>query len=126
MTSTSIERRSALLRELLAVTRPLEPILRELSAFPFDSDDELVTLTSADAVGVLERFVQGGLGAAEIEMWAEGIHMRDDVGLAVGADLILSEMLFNLSSPEISGEITTSVARQWIGLLDGRVRWSDD
>lgn len=126
VTVRSTDRRVELLRELLTATPPLDGVLRELSTFPFDSDEDLVTMTAADAIAVLKRFLDGGLRAVEIKEWAEGIHIRDDVGLAADAEPLLSEMLFSLSSPEICREITKSVARQWIGLLNGQVRWADD
>jgi hypothetical protein len=121
-----ISQRVAVLRELLAAAQPLDDVLRELSSFPYDSDEDLVTMTAADAVSVLKRFLAGELGAAEIEAWAEGIHTREDVGFAVDSEAVLTEMLLCLSSPELFEPITTTVARQWMALLEGRVTWSSE
>ena len=74
------------LRNLICLLEPVADAIHDLREFPWDSDDELVTLTSADLVRVLDLYLEGKLKSTEVEGWAEAIEGRDDVAYEHRAD----------------------------------------
>ena len=109
---TASERRQALL-DLLRLRRPLAEAVEALKRFPWDSDVELVTLSRLEALELLRMFAEGILTADDCAAWANAVEGRDDVGLEEGAEDALKEFLFEISTPEIAGELTMDGAEKW-------------
>ena len=111
------EDRMTALQELLELHRPVAEAIRELSRFRFDSDEEIVTLAPAHVVGLLEGYLAGGLMEEDVEVWAEALAGRDDVGFLEGFEDQLKQVLFELSTPEINEPIGPEMARRWTARL---------
>lgn len=110
--------RANLLRELLNLERPLELIALGLKELPWDWDGpELVTLTAAHGLAVLERFLNGDLSADEVEEWANLIECREDVGFEPSRNAQLLELIHELANPLITAPLTDDMARTWIARL---------
>jgi hypothetical protein len=106
-----VERRTDVLRRLVTLAAPVESARAELAGFGWDSDDELVPLTRADALRVLRRYADGTLSADAVAGWAEVIEARDDVGREPGFEQPLNDFLFELANPELAGPLTPE---RWI------------
>jgi N-acetylglucosamine-6-phosphate deacetylase len=59
--------RTATLTALVKVTMPTQEAVSRLAEFSWDSESELVLLTSENFCHVLSLFKQGSLSAAEVE-----------------------------------------------------------
>jgi hypothetical protein len=66
--------RDALLRRLLDAEQPLAAIIDAVILLPWDSDHDLVTLTSAQISHARET-----LSPSALEQWANAIECREDI-----------------------------------------------
>lgn len=112
-----MEDRLTCLRRLVQFTAPVEETIRDLSAFPWDSDEELVTLTTSHVADVLRRFLRNDLTAKQVEEWAEALEVRDDVHFDEQPNEQVLEAVHFLANPYLVGELTRSWAEEWIGRL---------
>jgi hypothetical protein len=80
----------------------------------FDWDGPTVAeMTIADMVSVLDRYLGGEVTSQQLEGWAEALTGRSDIGLQPGAEELLKQLLFEISTPEINFEITASQVSVW-------------
>lgn len=114
---TTQARRLAALRDLVELRVPIHDAMAALGRFAWDSDEELVDLTSMDAVRLLNGYLDGRLSADDCREWAEGLEVRDDVGREPGREEELNEFLFEIATPEVAGALTPQRAQQWIARL---------
>lgn len=113
---TAADRHEAL-NDLLLLRCEVGDAIAAVNRFPWDSEVELVSLTRADAARVLDAFRSGTLTAGECAAWANAVEGRDDVGLESGAEDVLREFLFELSTPEVTRALTQATARDWLQRL---------
>jgi hypothetical protein len=104
--------RRQLLHALVAYELPIEPVLADLRAFGWDSEEELVSLTRADIIHILERYLAGQLTAEQVTDWADLVEVRDDIGYPASERELLSDVIFRLANPNLREEITTALAKQ--------------
>ncbi len=109
--------RRALLADLISLSIPAETACQRLAAFGWDSDTELVVLTRADCVRLLDSYLAGELPAEECEAWGEVIEGRDDIGFEEGASEPLKTFLMELATPEITRPLTPESAHEWRNAL---------
>jgi hypothetical protein len=109
--------RQQALRDLLELRVPVNMATGALARFGWDSEQELVTLTRADATRTLTRYLTGELSADDVEQWADALEVREDVGREPGFGDELTELLFQLATPEVAGKITPETAKHWINTL---------
>ena len=101
--------RTELVKAIIADPTPSADILSELRAYGWDCDAELVQLTQADILNVLESFLSGEISAGEVRGWASRLERRDDVGCEGGGDGVVNEALFWLANPEINYPIDNAL-----------------
>ncbi|WP_328647404.1 hypothetical protein OHS58_05810 [Amycolatopsis sp. NBC_00348] len=106
--------RAAALLDILELHRSVPDAVRELSRFDFDGEEDLVTLTPAHVTAFLRGYLSGALTENDVEVWAEALAGRDDVGLLEGYGNLLKQVLFELSTPEINEPIGFEMARRWV------------
>jgi hypothetical protein len=97
------------LTDLIEFRRPVAEAIQQLGQFPWDCATELVELGMADVIAALESHLRGELDEHDLESWAEALAGRDDVGMRAGQAGVLTEALFELSSPELFGPPATTV-----------------
>ena len=85
--------------------------ITNLRQFPWDSPEELTVLTVADVVSALESWVLGDIDDQGLESWAEAIAGRDDVAMETKAADVLTQALFELSSPKLFGPVASTAPR---------------
>lgn len=109
--------RAELLRALVRLERPVEELERELSAFGWDCERELVGLARSDIAAVLRRWRAGELPAESVRAWAEALEIREDVGLEAAAADAVEGVIFWLANPEINGPLTVerveALLKEW-------------
>lgn len=97
------------LKDLIEFRRPVLEAIEQLGQFPWDCATELVELGMADVLAALESHRRGELDEHDLESWAEALAGRDDVGMRAAQAGVLTEALFELSSPELFGPPATTV-----------------
>jgi len=107
--------RKAALENLLALHPPLHESIAALRGFEWDSDVELVSLSPLHIRAALAGFVDGDLGADDIEAWANAIECRDDIEYSPEEPVGLA--LDVLANPVLYGVLTTSLATELMALL---------
>jgi hypothetical protein len=105
--------RQDILKDLVALAGPVHPLEDELRGYGWDSEVELVVLTAADALSVLDRFARGDITAEECAGWADALVGRDGVGFEPAFEDTLKNLLFEICVPEINGPLTRDSAARW-------------
>lgn len=118
--ATPQAQREDALRDLVQRRAPVPEAIAALARFPWDSDTELVALTRADAVRVLQDYLAGTLTAEDAQQWADALEVRDDVGREPGFADELTEFLFEMATPEVAGPLTPELATQWVQAFQAR------
>lgn len=84
--------------------------------FAWDSE-EIVTLSRSDIHSILLRFLNREMSAANVEIWADFLEARDDVGFEAGHAELIKHVLYTLATPELEGQLTNDSAQHLLGLL---------
>ena len=71
--------RASVLTDLVHWSRDLATLRNELSAFPWDSDMEVVVLQPDDIAAALYRYLKGQVSNADVEMWTNLVESREDI-----------------------------------------------
>jgi len=108
-----LQARKSALEDLIHLWGPVVDALKQLRAFDWDGAPDLVTLSSATVIEVLDRYLSGDVTAEEMENWAGGIEVRDDVAFPPLFDTVLKELFFELAHPEINRPLSADTAREW-------------
>ena len=115
--------RAQLLRALVAYELPIEPVLADLRSFGWDAPNPLVLVTREDIVRILDCYLAGELGAAEVTDWADLLECREDIGFPGGDEDVLSDALFRLANPNLRGDVTPElgqiIRRELVGTRSG-------
>src|SRR5262245_41682677 len=114
---TNKSRRDVLL-SLTNFNRPLAAIRDDLSAYPWDSKESVVTLTREHVRSVLNRFLKGEISAAELEEWANMIEGREDVNFEGVAEEYIKDIIFELANPALTIHPDPDNVRKLIFQLD--------
>ena len=101
----------SLLERLVRFELPIEDSIAMLRAYGWDSDEELVLLSAADARRILERYLTGGAECATGRVLGEELlEMRDDVGFEERQSAELRRLISVLANPEINEPLTPALA----------------
>jgi hypothetical protein len=87
--------------------------IRALDRFPWDAAEPLVVLTVLRLRHVLARHEQGLLTDDDLEVWAEALEARDDIGFEHAHRETIRECLFELSTPLLTGKSEAEVGEEW-------------
>ncbi len=109
--------RIELLGALIGLTEPVSAVTQELSAYGWDSPNELVALRLRDIAAVLQRFIDGELTIQHVTDWANAIEGREDIGYELGAESIIRDAIYELANPELTHEVSSDVAEGWLNRL---------
>ncbi len=114
---TSDDRVEAL-EDLVMLRVPPAEAQQRLRTFPWDSDEQLITLSRADLHRVLDEYLLETLSVEAVELWANAVEGRDDIGLETGFETVIKDTVFQLATPEITTPLTKSVALELKRRLD--------
>ncbi len=105
------------MRNLVSGSRPVADLWKELAAFEWDSEAELVTVDPSDVSKMLEDYIAGRRSGSDVRAWAEAIEGRDDIGLAAVYEEVLNDTIFELANPELSHALTPLLAQELLRRL---------
>ncbi len=81
-----VQARKAALEDLIHLRASVDDALKRLRVFDWDAAPNLVTLSPATVIEVLDRYLSGDVTAEEIEKWADGIEVREDIAFPLVFD----------------------------------------
>jgi hypothetical protein len=96
---------------LILYELPIESVLAELSGLGWDAPEPLVLLTREDIVRILDRYLAGELGAAEVTDWANLLECREDIGFPTGEEDVRSDAVFRLANPSLTDAVTPELGQ---------------
>lgn|SRR5690606_4870367 len=105
------DRRRALLLELLDGTTPTVELIAQLAKHPWDCEHPMVLMAPGQVRRALQRYLDGNATPEELELWAETLESRDDVGFEDGFEKLGRELLWELANPELQGPLSKDSAR---------------
>jgi hypothetical protein len=108
-----VQVRKVALEDLIQLRGSVDDARQRLRAFDWDANPNLVALTPATVIGVLDRYLSGKVTADEIEKWADGIEGREDIAFPPLYETVLKELLFELANPKINRPLSPESAREW-------------
>ena len=109
--------RASHLEDLLHFRRPLAEVTFDLSAFSWDSAEDLITLQSGHIAAVLNRFLAGDISETDVEAWANTIESREDLGLLQPSPV--AEAIWELANPLLTRQLTRQSAATLVATLHG-------
>lgn len=109
MTMAADDRIKAL-RDLIELRRPIPLAISHLRRFTWDSDAQLVTLTSNDLIRILDVYLAGKVSTTEVEEWAETLEGRDDIAYDPKHTYILKQIIFGLANPLLTTPMDPALA----------------
>lgn len=80
-----------------------------LKSFPWDSEQELVTVSTAEVKVALRSFLGGELTAGELEAWANGIEVRDDIAFRPRE---ITDLITEIANPVLFAALDARAARE--------------
>lgn len=101
--------RVEVLRDLIDFRRPVPEAVIALGSFAWDAPHELVAVTKGQVIAAIQRCLDGTISLEELRAWAEALEGRDDVGYEEGG-VDMREAVFELATPELFGEPTTTIS----------------
>ncbi|MEV0281280.1 hypothetical protein AB0I22_33520 [Streptomyces sp. NPDC050610] len=63
---------------------------------------------------VLEKAADGQVGLDELTAWAQTVHFVDGLGIEDGHEDLLTQFLFEISTPELFEPVTSEVCHRWL------------
>lgn len=105
MQATGDVGRQAVLRDLVELRATVSDMIARLAGFEGPSAQDLVTLRTLDIAFALDRYQRALIGNDELTSWAETVHSLDDIALDPQDHDFLANSLFELSTPELFGDM---------------------
>ena len=94
--------RKDILMDLICFNGNLLTLQNELSQYFWDVEEPILIISKVELSDVLKRCVEDEISFEELENWANAIECRDDLDFK-GVEM--QEIIFELASPEVNGEI---------------------
>jgi hypothetical protein len=97
--------RQAVLSSLIEFNEPVTRLKVALESFPWDVDNPLITVTRANVIAILSRFIAGEFGADVLEEWANLVEGREDIQFEADHAQAISDAIFQLANPVLCGSL---------------------
>lgn len=101
--NSDMRSRIDILKDLVLLQGNIVSLEKNLSEFAWDNEMPLYLISIDDFIHVLRKSINAEIGFETLISWANALECRDDLGFENEA---IQEILFELASPEINGEIT--------------------
>ncbi|WP_107054098.1 hypothetical protein [Streptomyces sclerotialus] len=76
-----------------------------------------VVLDRGHVAAVLERAIAGLITPHQLATWAQAVHLEDEVGIEETHEDLLSQFLFEVSTPELFAPVTTATCERWLHIM---------
>ena len=73
-----------------------------------------VVLDRASAQAALRKVLAGEALPGDLTAWTEQLHMREDIDIEPGHEDLLTQFLFEMSTPELFEPITRELCSRWL------------
>lgn len=113
----NISRKKTLMR-LINFGDELDLIKSELTKFGWDSEEELVILTSHMMKRALERVALRDISFEYLQNWANILECREDIGYEEESFDLIKEIISEVANPQLYGNITLDKIQTWIKKLE--------
>lgn len=80
-------------------------------------DSPSVCLDRVAVKVLLQRCINGEADVVELPRWAGAVHMLERVEIAEGDVDLLTQFLFEMSSPELFEPVTVNLCHRWISRM---------
>jgi hypothetical protein len=94
--------RQSCIRALLDFSTSISELRSRLKGFPWDYEGEEELLTRAQLRNALSRYFAGEITDTDIEVWANLIENREDVGFQSGYERQIRDVVFELANPALT------------------------
>lgn len=112
-----MKNRIEVLRRLIAFEGSIKLVQSDLSDFEWDYNREEIILLSRDLEVVLKKFCDGDISENDLELWANLVECREDIGLEENHEDQLSRIIFHIANQKINGPVDFTIAKDWIKKL---------
>jgi hypothetical protein len=82
-----------------------------------ESESPAVVLDRAGARVALRKVLAGEALPGDLTVWSEELHMREDIDVEPGHEDLLTQFLFEMSTPELFEPITRELCSRWLDEL---------
>jgi len=103
-----------ILKQLVMCHGDISAHLDALAGLGFPSDGEVVLVSRAEVLAVLNGFLCGEFDASRVERWADAIEFRDDVEFS---DQCLSDCISELANGRINGGIDRGCIESMVRII---------
>ena len=100
--------------DLLELRTPLVDAVAAVRELPWDSEVELIVLTRQHVSNMLRQYLTGCLTEPEVELWANVVEGREDIGFAAESADLLSAFIFEAANPLITEPMSPARAEHWL------------
>ncbi len=107
--------RIEILNDIIKIKGNLLNLETEISHYPWDSKNALLTILKSDLMDILKKALNEEITADELKSWSNIIECRDDLDFEQDK---VKEIIFELANPEINGEINKIRLREIINELN--------
>lgn len=112
--------RKILVLELIQNPKSTSAILQELAEYGRECEMHLAIVAKVDVLTVLKQFDSGALSNVEVEVWANSLEGRMDVGFEFGEEGVVEEAIFCLANPSIYWPIDERTHQRIVSLFERR------
>ena len=106
--------RKDILIDLVFLKANLSELQNELAQYSWDIEEPILVISKQDFTNVLQRCIECEITFDDLTNWANAIECRDDLDFESEE---MQEIVFELSSPEINGEITKERLQEMVNEL---------
>lgn len=103
-----------ILNDVVSLRGDLSSLEKELSKYPYYAEKAYLVITRTHLLEALKKSLDGKITLRDLVQWTNIIEFRDDLDFE---NELLQEIVFELSSPEINGEITKKRLQEMIKAL---------
>lgn len=109
--------RTSDLLSLLALKDAPSVLAARVHEHTWDSAVDLVHLHPFHLRRVLEGYVNGNFSAKDVELWANALECREDVGFSASYEQLCRAVLHALANPLLTTPLSQSSAQHWLSQL---------
>jgi hypothetical protein len=115
------EPHASALRKVLTFSTSIEELKKSLSQLDWDEENVTVTLQFSHVARVLARYVEKGLSTNDIEVWANLIESREDIGFDARNETAIAEIIYELANPVLTEELTLRRAAELLLICNAAI-----
>ncbi|GAB4025082.1 MAG: hypothetical protein Fur0010_28290 [Bdellovibrio sp.] len=109
--------RKETLTKLINFSDDLDLIRKDLEKFEWDSEEDLVTITSDSMKNIFKRVKSQEISLEHLQKWGDLVECREDIAYEEKSFQIIKEIITNLANPALYGKCNIEKINNWLNLL---------